>query len=50
MTQLQFDLTVLRLFELEMSAKLKKSIKICPEHEEDVNRNCFECSLINIIP
>jgi hypothetical protein len=50
--QLNFDLALLRLFELEHSHEilLKTNIRNCSNHSGEINRNCFDCSLINIIP
>lgn len=48
--QLKFDLAILRLIELEMSEKLRNSMPDCSVHYEETNKDCFECSLINIIP
>ena len=50
--QLNFDLALLRLFELEHSHEilLKTKVRNCSNHSSEINRNCFECSLINIIP
>lgn len=49
-TQLAFDFAVLRVLELETSKKLKSKVKIsCPLHSREISKECFDCSLINII-
>lgn len=49
-TQLAFDFAILRMLELETSMKLKNSLRNCSKHEQEFDRDCFDCSLINIIP
>jgi hypothetical protein len=49
-TQLAFDFAVLRILELETSRKLKNKVNICcPRHSKEISKECFDCSLINII-
>lgn len=50
-TQLAFDFALLRFLELETSKKLKTKMKnCCPQHLKEISKECFDCSLINIIP
>ena len=50
-TQLAFDFALLRFLELETSKKLKTKMKnCCPRHLTEISKECFDCSLINIIP
>lgn len=48
--QLAFDFALLRVLELEASKKLKSKLGKCHLHRNEISRECFDCSLINIIP
>ena len=50
-TQLAFDFAILRLLEREKSKNIRNTIQLhCIDHPDGIERNCFDCSLINIIP
>ena len=50
-TQLSFDLACLGILERETSNRLKMKLDMkCLQHFNEIDRECFECSLINIIP
>lgn len=50
-TQLNFDLACLGILEREVSNRLKMKLNMkCTDHFDEIDRDCFECSLINIIP
>lgn len=48
--QLTFDSVLLKILEMETSNRAKK-VKIlnCPKHQDDFSKECFDCSLINIV-